>query len=779
MADEIETILNNYHSATLARMAEAAGLPVRDRKGKKLPKDQVHALMRDRFFTRERVQSSWEKLNERERAVLNRLLLRGGEVATRVFRREIIRAGLATEAPKIEPQPYFYYDTEAPYARGGYVGKPDRRDSTVFEDVIARLTYYGLVFSRDTPLTSGQTPYKLQFHPGKTLYVPEIVRRYLPEPEPIPLSLPSGKEPSRVESGIPTLLLRDLYLYWDYVRRHDVALVQAGWVSKNGLKAINQVLLVPDPLLQDARREDETGHLYLLRRLLEKLGLVRAEGGYLRPAAKDPLEVPRFWRRPLAEQLRACLDAWSQLNNSAGFGAGADRYQPRFAHARQAVLAALKTLPPGEWVEPGMLLEEVAARDPDFLFPERTRIENERYGWYYSSSGGYSGDRGELLKTMEELETRFVERCLTGFLHPIGAVDLGYEGEQLVGFRLTPLGRALLGLSPEAPLPEEQDRGRIIVQPNFQVMAIGPVSPALLAHLDLFADRERADRGAFEYRISRDSVYRAQQLGLEVADVLRILARHSDTEIPQNVRRSLEEWAAHAERIVFRTGVTLLQAADAGLLSALMDDPEVGGHLARTVAPEVALIRNGRGPQLVAALVGRGLFPAVSDARPESADRSVIVQPDGTIRPVHAVPSLYLRGRLARLAEETGDGEWRLTPESVRQAGGSRSRVLQMLEELRRLHRGPFPDELTEQIKAWGGYYGSAAVETLTLIEFGDPVALEELGERPELRGALIPFPAGDRALAVVPTERLAEVREILARLGVRVREGLRKPSHG
>ena len=37
----------------------------------------------------------------------------------------------------------------------------------------------------------------------------------------------------------------------------------------------------------------------------------------------------------------------------------------------------------------------------------------------------------------------------------------------------------------------------------------------------------------------------------------------------------------------------------------------------------------------------------------------------------------------------------------------------------------------------------------------------------------LTPFPAGDRALAIVPAEQLAQVKEILARFGVSVREGL------
>ena len=777
MADEISEILNSYHSNTLREMAQAAGLEVM-KGGKKLRKAKLLPKVRAEFFTEARVRASWEQLDKRERAVLNRLLLRGGITATKSFRREIIRAKLATKAPESErpKRPYHYYRSRVPYA-DGYAGDPHRTHSRVFEDIIARLTYHGLVFSRGTPLTSGNTPYKLQFHPGTTIYVPDVVQRYLPEPEPIPSSR-SGWQPARVETGVPALLLRDLYLYWDFVRRNEVSLIQAGFVGKRWLKAINKILLVPDPLLEDARREDETGRLYLLHQLLEACGLVRKERGYLRPVGKDALHIPEFWSWTPAEQLSTCLEAWSRSGGHGGLGNDAVTYGPRYPYARQMVLAVLKTLPLGVWLEPDDLLERVQAQDVDFLFPDHSKIENYRGSWYYSYSGShYSGQARTLLEKLERFEAEFVHNCLTGFLHQIGAVELGYDGDALQGFRLTPAGRAMLGVEPaQQPTQKTQDEtGKLIIQPNFQLIAMGPVSLALLAQLDLFAERERADRGAFEYRLSRASVYRAQQLGMDAAEVIHFLEQVNGTELPQNVRRSLEEWAAHYERIVFRTGVSLLQAADADLLAALMSEPRTGKHLARPVAPEVALLKKDRQRRLVSALVEQGLFPAVSGAQPEAADNSVIIQEDGTIRPIHAVPSLHLRGRLSRLAEETADGEWKLTPASVRRAGGSKNKVRRLLEELDRLHRGPFPNKLVEQVKAWGGYYGRAAAETLTLIEFRDQATLDELREHPELQAYMIPFPAGDRALAVVPVEKLTQVKEILARFGVRVRDGLQR----
>jgi hypothetical protein len=316
VADEIDAILNAYHSNTLWQMANAAGLEV-TRGGKRLSKAQVSSKLRAEFFTLERVKASWERLSQREQAVLNRLLLRGGKAPTRNFRREIVRAGLATLAGELGDPNRYYYGVS--YAQG-YAGDPGRTRSTIFEDVIARLAYHGLVFSQDAPFTSGGTPYKLQFHPAAILYIPQVVQRYLPEPVPLDTI---DLRPDRVQTGEPASLLRDLYLYWDFVRRNEVTLNQSGLVGKRWLKAINEILLVPDPELEDARREDKTGRLFMLHQFLAALKLIETEQGQLRPVGPDALHIPPFWSRTPDEQARMCLEAWPQLSGSNDLGTAA------------------------------------------------------------------------------------------------------------------------------------------------------------------------------------------------------------------------------------------------------------------------------------------------------------------------------------------------------------------------------------------------------------------------------------------------------------------------
>ncbi len=784
MADDIIQLLESYHQATLKQMAEAAGLTG----GKKLGKAALHTLMHDKYFTKKRVTADLARLDQRERDVLNRLLLHGGRVSTRTFRREILRAGLATEPPEPPKNQWGHasYRSGVSYAWNEYSGDPSRTDSDVFEDVMARLAAHGIVFSETKKTSSGKMVYKLQFHPAEVVHVPPFVRVHLPEPEPIPLGN-ADWQPDHVRVGDPTLFLRDLYLYWDFVRHHDVPLLNSGLVGKRSLTAINHLLLTPDPALAEARRETEAVWLYMLRQLASHLGLIQIKSGQrLAPAGSaGALHIPAFWHKPLMEQVLDMLRALPNIDITLVTEGDIDQYDPQYRQAYRVLLRVLSQIPVNVWIESGDLYEHMQNDNPNFLFVDHEKVEYTRDRWYsrYVGKSYYYGNPKDLLQEFIVCEQQFISGSVDGLLRPLGLVELGYQTDDETlpwhAFRLTSLGQevvAALGQDTTVPTTTSAhpvDAGRVIVQPNFQILAMGPVPLHVLAELDLFADRDRADRGAFEYRLSRTSVYAAQQQGLDVTSIQGFLTDVSHAELPQNVRRSLEEWAAHHERIVVRTGVTLLQTANPEMLEKLMASAATGKHLTRALTPEVALIKSGQKGKFVATLLQQDVLPTISGATPGAADQSVTIDEAGGIRAIHAVPSLHLRGRLARLAEESQPGVWQLTAKSVQRAGGSQKKVLALLDELTKLHRGELPDKLIEQIKAWGNYYGTVASETLTLLEFQNRAILDELRQLPELADHLTLFPDTNRALAIVANGKLAAIRKTLVRLGIEVKKGL------
>ena len=760
------TLLESYNSNALWEMARQAGLS--NTTGKKLKKTELIILMAEEFFQPERIKSSYQLLTKKEKTIVNRLLLHGGQVSTRLFKRELIRAKLAKEAPsKPEPKEMSAYSHRRGWSMYGraaaHIGQTYDRTSTIFEDVIARLTLFGLVFSEETATNTTGRSFKMQFHPGGKLIIPHFVRHYLPEPEPLPEKVDDW-QPAYILHGDPQLFLRDLYLYWDTVRRNAIPMIKSGLVSKRGMKQLNDNLLAPDLTLNNARSEENTGRLFMLRQMLQSLKLVRAQYGELRTTAKNNQTIPQFWQNSTVEQVKAVLAAWRGLLVPIHLESNHSYYiTPNTQTATQYLLAILAEIPAKTWIDADMLLDSLQDRDIEFLISSRTRIETQHSYYYY-------GDPAKLVGEMDRLEKAFVAQAMADFLFQIGLVELGFDAKPTKpkswsAFRLTPLGTAVFK---NIPLDTPPAVGQIIIQPNFQILAMGPVPLSLLAKLDLFAERQKVDKSAFEYHLSRESVYAAQQIGFSVAEIEQLLTAVTSNGFPQNIQRSLAEWAAHHERIVFRSGVTLLQTADEALLEQLMSSEETGKLLARPVGNTVALVKKNRQSQLVAALQHAGILPAISGANPEAADKSITVGKDGRIQPIHAIPSLHLRGRLARFTEEAGD-EWQLTETAVRRAGGSKKKAQNIVDELRKLHRGRLPKNIVEQVKAWGGYYGAATVGTVTLFEFRDQETLNELRQHSELKDLLQPFPAGKRALAVVNGEMVTAVQTILAGLGVKI----------
>lgn len=483
MAEDLRALLDSYQVGVLQSIAVTAGIDVTER-GRNLSKAATVSKLRVDLFSEGRVRAAWQELDARERAIVNRLLLHGGEANIRALKRELVRAGLVTAAPR-----GFSDDVYVVYARG-YTGHPKRKHSTAFEVVMARLTQGGLVFSRPANPEWTGTPYKLEFRPGVTVLVPEAVRRFLPEPEPTPLTL-SGWEPQRVEVGDSDLLLRDLYLYWDYARHVEATVIQSGLIGKRWLKAVNALLLVPDPALDEARREDEAPRLFLLRQLAQGLGILELRGGALRPSG-DPATIPAFWALSSVVQRAVCVDLWPRLEEPRD-AAHDENLLPLAADGKRALLKALAGVPGGQWLTSEELLDRAASAVGGSLLYGAGRAEDS---YYY----GHGVSESVLLEKENAAELGAIVEWVSGFLLEVGLVELGYDDddEHPRGVRVTAEGRAMLQqvesgrgvASPAAPSDSEiGDGASVVVQPNFQVLAIGPVPLDALAWLDLSAER--------------------------------------------------------------------------------------------------------------------------------------------------------------------------------------------------------------------------------------------------------------------------------------------------
>ena len=250
----------------------------------------------------------------------------------------------------------------------------------------------------------------------------------------------------------------------------------------------------------------------------------------------------------------------------------------------------------------------------------------------------------------------------------------------------------------------------------------------------------------------------------------RTSSRRSGPPLPQNVKRTLEEWDALSRRITIHRNIALLQADAPDTLDALLAEPALVQALGRRAAPVVAL---PSGPAHVTRdlLHDAGWLPNFTPATDAGdAAASLIADEEGRIELAARAPNIYAYGAVAAFVEWEDARHARITPGSVRAAVEAGVAVPDILERLKSVQRGDLPPGLARRIKAWGKYYGDARGGAISLIEFRDDAARTELLADPELRPYLTRFNAGARPLAAVRAGDFERVRALLAERGIDVK---------
>ncbi|MEO8083218.1 MAG: helicase-associated domain-containing protein [Ardenticatenales bacterium] len=675
-----------------------------------------------------------------------------------------------------------------------------------FQDVMARLEVVGLVLGRGS-LAAGSTV--SDFGLSETYCIPAEVVGYLPPP----LSLMPARPPTfaRESPADAGLFGRQLYLMWSYLWRHKPRLLNTGWVSKRDLTAL-AAQMDPAPSLQGVTREDGVPLIHFQRRLLQALDVI--DWPDFDACRTDEAAARALWSLPLGARADRWLAAWRSMGGwnelaqlpgvrwSPGPGESRDIAPAALRSARDRIARTIVDLGGGgQWVGVRAVAHQLRRTARDFLLPAEKKRRSS-WGYYdysyqntpnhrysrWSNAHGWSFDPiSSDSEGWSKVETEVV-RQVAQALHWLGLCDAGLNEEgRLVALRLTEFGRRALTAAPASASRQAGDVGkdavdadptagaRVVVQPNFHVLAIGPVPEATLMRIERFADRVGTDR-VLEYVVTRASVYRAQMDGRSGASIVAALAEMSGAVVPQNVARSIEDWQRLHDQIVIHRRVSLVQAADPALMASLLaaDDPGATPPLVAAAGSDtLARVADAAG---AAERFGQlGVSPA--GRHDPSAAGSIEVAEDGTVRPRHKVPGLFLLGRLQRLADwDPAAGVWRLTAAAAQRAQREHGLdALGQIEEWRALSAGPPPGWLDRRLKAWCGHYPAAKLHRAALIEMPNPESLADLLADPRAASIARRFkPAGP--LVEVDEGDIQAWIALLAEFGIELRTVKRSP---
>jgi hypothetical protein len=539
----------------------------------------------------------------------------------------------------------------------------------------------------------------------------------LPDEVAIALPLPQPFAPDRVHLASPQRLARDLGRMARFLRRSPgIALTRDGRLPARWVRALQRWLGL-------AGSPHDLPYIAFLRRLLERMGVLRTHGATLILETLHP-----FWEQEATDRAAGAFHAWKGAEISEG--KGADYLSPEILKTR--LEQGLRGHEAGAWIPLPALaaaaLHEPAARAPDPLSPAGQEQAARWKAW-------------------------LIEEILWP-LHWLGVLDRGDRAGRWTAVRLTSFGAWMLGIG--EPWAPPKENGRLVVQPDFRILAFEPISEAIRSALEAFTEPTPGEPISV-YQITREALYRGLSQGWDIPRVIRLLEGISGDPLPPNVRRSLEDWHRRFNRVRIYRRVTLVR----------------GGEDNLPADPAVRPLREGlgwtgeRAEALAARWRAQGIRPWVSGFRPEDLRHQVVAEDSGILRWTGAFPHPGVERLLEPFTERVPEG-FRITEASLRagrEAGLSLSEILQRLQQV---HRGPLPAGLLARLLTWSEHPPRARWEPVILLRMDRPEILEALCQEPALSPWVRPL---DAHTLMVRADHAPALKAWLEAMGIMVEE--------
>ncbi|MCD6520455.1 MAG: helicase-associated domain-containing protein [Anaerolineae bacterium] len=349
--------------------------------------------------------------------------------------------------------------------------------------------------------------------------------------------------------------------------------------------------------------EDVPERLELLWGLLQRLRLIEEQRGIWQPSqrAKEWLTLTD------AERLRTVFMAWRDDPHRDELSALADiRYDKaswpaKPALARRNLLELLAKCPAGEWLSLEGFVQVLRHYLPDYLRPD-----GDFAGVVYDAK---TGEPLRGLASWEKVEGALARYLLAQPLYWLGIVDIGYErgAARPSVFRLTMEGRRLL--TGERLEGEKAPPPQATLREDFTVSI--PLENTLYERyqLERFAEWQAQDGEAI-YRITAESIWRSQNAGIKVEQILNFLRRISQGQVPPVVVRALRAWGGRFGRVFVRR-VLLLQTDDEQTMKQIRRQAQIRPLLGEAISPTACLVEEENLEKLTERLKSLGIWPHI------------------------------------------------------------------------------------------------------------------------------------------------------------------------
>ena len=328
----------------------------------------------------------------------------------------------------------------------------------------------------------------------------------------------------------------------------------------------------------------EEKYLKILMNLLISAGFIHSDEKINIEAARTFLEDSR------ANALRQLVCAWMDSHHFNELRIVPElicegNWKNDAYTTRMIYLEWLKALPTNQWCNLDSFIKYVHQDQPDFQ-----RTAGDYDAWFIRDRAS-----GTLISGFENwnlVEGRLLRFVFSELLPWLGLLDIGKSAPDAPPSSMRKSAWADALLSKQAPVGIHEEDEKITVRSNGQVIVPCMTRRSTRYQIARFCDwKDTKNKNGYHYSITSLSLQRAQQQGLKIGQLIRLLQKNSKSLIPHTLLNALQRWEKSPNQVRLEKGV-MLWVEDANILD-LLEKSRAKRFLLQRVTPTMMLIKPG------------------------------------------------------------------------------------------------------------------------------------------------------------------------------------------
>ncbi|MBI5877963.1 MAG: helicase-associated domain-containing protein [Chloroflexi bacterium] len=272
---------------------------------------------------------------------------------------------------------------------------------------------------------------------------------------------------------------------------------------------------------------------------------------------------------------------------------------------REFIARLLRSCPAGEWLAFDSLADIVRAWRADFF-----RHSTEPSTWWFADAKSHRRLDATRQSDWQTAWRPALNAMLCGPLNWLGVVELGYAGDKLAAFRITPLGAWLVSRG-RAGAPPATAPGDSVAWLDHQTFRVrGGAAAHALTQLRPLAEPAGAP---LTFRVTAAALSRAVESGIGAAAIVQRFA-DMGAPLPADLRALAERLAANFGRLHLYEKLTVIELADDIALRELLAGTSLRRLIIHQFSPRLVAVRDDAVDEFMAELTRKGYTPLVKQA---------------------------------------------------------------------------------------------------------------------------------------------------------------------